>query len=623
MRRLISDRVRTIDHLMTVNILYFGSDPDALHSLLEGTDELPNVYTTRRVDQVINKLLDDHFDCFLIDLPVETLDVGLLLKTARTVAGEIHTVCRHPDGESLPAETARLVDRTLSREETLPTTDVDRTCEELRTVKGDLHPVLGSSRSSRARQLAYVHRDGTYLWVDEELADSVGRSPEELVGVPFEEAAPAGPFDDPLEFGRKALQTGTAHRTTRSDGSLRQMLCVYPIDGDRFLLVQQPAGDRVPFDGRYLDRLGDLFFIVDFDGNFVYWNTMVNEVTGYDDTELLEMKAFQLFEQSDRATAISELQRVKSDAKHTTELTLLTRDGTKIPYQFSASLVEGSDGDSQYVCGIGRDISTRVEMEERIETAIEQLKQSNNELERFAYIASHDLKEPLRTVRSYLDLLERRYSLELDEDGKEFIEFATDGAKRMQSMIDDLLEYSRVSGDMRFERVDCEDVFEQVEENLRASIVESDARVSTDPLPEVAGDRNLLVQLFQNLIDNAIKHADDSPRVHVSAERTGGMWEFAVEDDNDGMTEAEQEDIFELFSTGHDEGGSGIGLATCKKIVDSHYGEIEVESQKGEGSTFYFTLPPGESLKSEANGVDDRAIPATISTSSDDDFDLV
>ena len=233
--------------------------------------------------------------------------------------------------------------------------------------------------------------------------------------------------------------------------------------------------------------------------------------------------------------------------------------------------------------------------ERRLEEAVTELEASNERLEEFAYAASHDLKEPLRMVTSYLGLIERRYGDDLDEDAEEFIAYAVDGAERMRTMIDGLLEYSRVQteGDS-FDAVDLEGVLDDVCTDLQFRIEETDAVVERDPLPTVRGDESQLRQVFQNLLSNAITYSgDEPPRVRVGAERRGTEWTISVADDGIGIDPADQERIFDIFQRLHstdEHAGSGIGLAVCKRIVERHGGELLVDSEPGAGSTFSFTL---------------------------------
>ncbi|AGB38920.1 sensor histidine kinase [Natronococcus occultus] len=235
-----------------------------------------------------------------------------------------------------------------------------------------------------------------------------------------------------------------------------------------------------------------------------------------------------------------------------------------------------------------------------LEETVHRLEDSNERLEQFASAASHDLQEPLRMVSSYLELLESRYAGALDEDAAEFIAYAVDGADRMQVMVDDLLQYSRIEtrGDP-LEPVDLGDVLEDVLTDLQMRIEETDAEITVGELPWVAGDRSQLRQLFQNLLDNAIEYSGDGPpRVGVDAERHGDEWAVAVRDNGIGVDPEHQERIFEIFDRLHTQDeheGSGIGLALCQRVARRHGGRIRLESEPGEGSTFIVTLPSTES----------------------------
>lgn len=229
------------------------------------------------------------------------------------------------------------------------------------------------------------------------------------------------------------------------------------------------------------------------------------------------------------------------------------------------------------------------------EKAEKQLVASNKELQHFAYVVSHDMQEPLRMVSSYLGLIVRRYQGQLDSDADEFIGFAVDGANRMSNMIDGMLLFSRVHTEGEsFEQVDMEDVLTEALENLAVSIKEAGAEIDQPPLPSVEADRPQIIRLLQNLISNAIKFCMETPRIRVSAERQGDEWVFAVQDNGIGISEADHKRIFMIFQRLHEQSdypGSGIGLAVCKRIVERHGGRIWLDSSKGKGTTFFFSLP--------------------------------
>jgi len=226
----------------------------------------------------------------------------------------------------------------------------------------------------------------------------------------------------------------------------------------------------------------------------------------------------------------------------------------------------------------------------------EELRRSNAELEQFTYIASHDLQEPLRMISIFTQLLARRYKGKLDRSADEFIGYVVDGAIRMQQMLEDLLTYSRIGTHAKpFEQVNCEDVFNQAVANLGVDIEENKATVTHDPLPAIMADASQMVQLFQNLISNAIKfRREEAPRVHVSAERKKNEWVFSVRDNGIGISPDFMGRLFQIFQREHavsEYPGTGVGLAICRRIVEHHGGRIWAESQLGRGSTFYFTIP--------------------------------
>jgi len=236
---------------------------------------------------------------------------------------------------------------------------------------------------------------------------------------------------------------------------------------------------------------------------------------------------------------------------------------------------------------------------DELEVKARELERSNEELQQFAYVASHDLQEPLRMVSSYTQLLGRRYGDRLDGDAKEFMEFIVDGAARMKQLIEDLLAYSRVGTRGReLSPTSSGAALEKALTNLRAAQEASGAEVTHDEMPEVLADGAQLTQVFQNLIGNAMKfRAEDKPRIHVGAEARDKVWVFTVRDNGIGLDAQYADRIFMMFQRLHNKTeypGTGIGLAICKKIVERHGGHIWVESKPGEGATFGFTLPKGE-----------------------------
>jgi chemotaxis family two-component system sensor kinase Cph1 len=226
----------------------------------------------------------------------------------------------------------------------------------------------------------------------------------------------------------------------------------------------------------------------------------------------------------------------------------------------------------------------------------EDLQRSNAELKKFAYVASHDLQEPLNQVGNYVQLLEMRYESELDADGKEFIGYVVEGVSLMQKLIDDVLAYSKVDTlGIAFQVTEVETALNRTLKNLRQRIGETGAIITHDPLPTVMADETQLIQLFLNLIGNAIKfRSSQPPKIHISAKRLEDEWLFSVQDNGIGLDPQFSDRIFIIFQRLHTRDeypGTGMGLAICKKIIECHRGRIWVESQLGQGTTFYFTIP--------------------------------
>ncbi len=278
------------------------------------------------------------------------------------------------------------------------------------------------------------------------------------------------------------------------------------------------------------------------------------------------------------------------------EARIRRKRGTATWISTNAYVVRDKSGKVLYYEGMVSDITERKWAEDQLAQSTAELARSNAELQQFAYVASHDLQEPLRIVSSYAQLFEQRYKAQMDEKGQKWIFYMVDAAKRMQQLIEGLLAYSRVSTKGKEpSSIDSQKCLRDALANLQLTIERSGAEVSHDPLPPVMADSLQLTQLFQNLVGNALKYRDDQrPRVHIGGQRDGAQWRFSVRDNGIGIDTKFHERIFGLFQRLHERGkyeGTGIGLAICKKIVERHGGEIWVESEQGKGSTFHFTLP--------------------------------
>ena len=338
---------------------------------------------------------------------------------------------------------------------------------------------------------------------------------------------------------------------------------------------------------------------VDLSGRFMKVNRRLCEILGYGEQELIGRPVKEISHPEDRNLTDSQRMRVRSGEKPSVrfEKRYLRKSGAIVWVDLSVALACDASGVPQYEIALFDDITERKKAEAALREAHEELKRSNAELEQFAYVASHDLQEPLRMVSSYTQLLMRRYGDKLDGDAKDFTAFIVDGATRMKQLIEDLLAYSRVgTRDKNFKPVDAESSLKRALTNLRAAIQDSGATVTQDKLPTIPCDEVQLAQLFQNLIGNALKFRkpDAAPAVHVGAAEQGAEWEFMVRDNGIGIEPQYFERIFMVFQRLHDKGeypGTGIGLAIVKKVVERHGGRIWVQSEPGAGTTFHFTMP--------------------------------
>lgn len=384
------------------------------------------------------------------------------------------------------------------------------------------------------------------------------------------------------------------------------------------------------------EKAADMIAVVDARGNRVYNSPSYERIMGYRPEQLETTSAFEQIHPDDR----EKVRQAAAEAIHSgigrrIEYRMRHIDGTWRFLESTASTIVGDDGAVDKLVIVNRDITARKYAEEALEehknhleqlvamrttellraneqlerdiverkrvqqeltSKMEELACSNADLEQFAYVASHDLQEPLRMVASYTQLLAHRYQGKLDADADEFIGFAVDGARRMQQLIEDLLSYSRLAKNGKaLAWTQSEDAFRTAVGNLHEAIKDADALVSVGQLPDVYADASQLAALLQNLIGNAIKYRDQRrPEIQVDAQRRGCEWVFSVRDNGIGIEPQYFGRIFQMFQRLHsrkDYPGTGIGLALCKKIVERHGGRIWLESQPGMGTTFFFTIP--------------------------------
>jgi PAS domain S-box-containing protein len=342
--------------------------------------------------------------------------------------------------------------------------------------------------------------------------------------------------------------------------------------------------------------------MLDTEGLVVSWNQGAERIKGYRAEEIIGQHFSRFYDAEDVRNGKPgfELKQASETGRFEGEGWRLRKDGSRFLANVVITALRDERGRLRGFGKITRDITERRQAEKALMKTMAELKRSNEELGQFAYVASHDLQEPLRMVASYTQLLAQRYKGRLDSDADEFIGYAVDGCNRMQRLIQDLLSYSRAGTNIgTLRKISVERTLEEAITNLQVTIKESGAVVTHDSLPAMVTDDAQLVQLFQNLIGNAIKyHGAEAPRVHVSAtDNAGYEWIFSVRDNGLGIEPQYFERIFILFQRLHGQQefeGTGIGLAMCKKIVDRLGGRIWVDSQPKHGSTFFFALPAGD-----------------------------
>jgi len=462
--------------------------------------------------------------------------------------------------------------------------------------------------------------DGVVRRVNQAECSLLGYRASEILGRPIWEFVAAAEWDACRQAIRSRLlgQTPTKpvqRRFIRSDGA---ELCIeiHPslvrdaaggIVGVRSALVDVTERKRAEEALRESEeKFRELFdgapvayHELDLNGVVVGVNQAECTLLGYTASEILGRSAWEFLNAADQDAGHEAVRRKLSGktSKEPVQYRFIRSDGAGLWVEVYSSLVRNAAGETVGLRTAILDITERKRMAEDLKAQAENLARSNTELERFAYVASHDLQEPLRMVASFTQLLARRYSGRLDEKADEYIHYAVDGAKRMQELINDLLAYSRVNTkDLELRPTDSEAAVRAALENLKAAIAESGAVVEWDPpLPVLKADALQLGQLFQNLIGNAIKfHGPEPPRIRISVAGDGAYWLFSVRDNGIGIDPRYADRIFQIFQRLHGRSeypGTGIGLAVCQKVVERHGGRIWVESQPGAGADFRFTLP--------------------------------
>jgi PAS domain S-box-containing protein len=473
--------------------------------------------------------------------------------------------------------------------------------------------------------MVVVDQNEEIVLVNLQAETQFGYHRDELLGQRVTNIIPEGFAERLLAGGLRSVedaqaqQIGTGIELTgrRKDGSEFPIeLMLSPLESAEGIQVTAAIRDisvrkdaektLAQMEGRYrglLEAAPDAMVVVNQSGEIVLLNLQAEKQFGYRRDELLRQKVTNIIPEGFAERPIADGLRSAEDALAQQigtgiELTGRRKDGSEFPIEIMLSPLESAEG-IQVTAAI-RDITTRKKAEAHLLQKVEELNRSNEELGQFAYIASHDLQEPLRMVASYTQLLSRRYKGKLDSDADDFIAFAVDGASRMQRLIKDLLAYSRAGtkgADLL--KTSSESALQQALVNLRGAIEESGALITHDLLPAVQAEEMQLTQLFHNLVGNAIKYqSPGTPLVHVSAAKGGeNRWIFSVQYNGLGIDSQYFEKIFGVFQRLHKReefAGTGIGLTICRKIVERHGGSISVESHPGRGSTFRFDLAEAE-----------------------------
>ena len=470
--------------------------------------------------------------------------------------------------------------------------------------------------------MVVVNQAGEIVLLNLQAEKQFGYYRDELLGQQVTNIIPEGFAERLISDGTRTaadalaqqIGTGIELSARRKDGSAFPIeIMLSPLENAEGILVTAAIRDisvrkaakehLAQMEGRYrglLEAAPDAMVVVNQAGEIVILNLRAEKQFGYSRDELVGQKVKNIIPEGFAERLIADGTRTAGEALIQQigtgiELSGRRKDGSDFPIEIMLSPLENAEG--ILVTAAIRDITERKRAEGHLVKTAEELKRSNDQLEQFAYVASHDLQEPLRMVASYTQLLARRYQGRLDSDADEFIAYAVDGCNRMQGLIRDLLAYSRSGSDSKVLReISGETALKVALGNLRFSIEESGATVTHDLLPDLTTDDTQLVQVLQNLIGNAIKYRGAAaPHIHVSAMKKGGKeWIFSVRDNGLGIAPQYFERIFIIFQRLHGRqefNGTGIGLAICKKIVERLGGRIWVASQLEKGSTFYFSLP--------------------------------
>ncbi|MCU0545667.1 MAG: PAS domain S-box protein [Oscillatoriaceae cyanobacterium Prado104] len=463
--------------------------------------------------------------------------------------------------------------------------------------------------------ISRLDSDGRYVNVNRAYANKCGYEPEEMLGMAWQLTVHPDDIERLILAYQEMLNSGKVEaeaRGVRKDGLFfyKQITMVKAGDSQGIFnghhcfmkditerKITEAALQESEFKYRQIVELAEEgIWVIDSNTRTTYVNRAMSRMLGYTEAEMFGRSLFEFMDEDAKQEAENKLERRKQGIIERHEFKFKDKNGKDIWTFISTSPVMDDRGNMVSCCALVYNISDRKLTEQQLLQLTEDLQRSNEQLEQFAYVASHDLQEPLRAVTSYTQLLGQRYQHNLDDRADKYINYIVSGAARMQQLINDLLAYSRLgTRGKEFERTDCNDVLQQSLGNLQIAIAETQAVIVCERMPTVMADASQLVQLFQNLIGNAIKFCrQDIPTIHISVAQQDSAWLFSVRDNGIGIDPEYAERIFIIFQRLHSRreyDGTGIGLAICKRIVERHGGRIWVDSREGEGATFYFTIP--------------------------------
>jgi len=473
---------------------------------------------------------------------------------------------------------------------------------------------LNIAMQNAVEGIARLDSSGRYVNVNRAYANKCGYKPEEMIGMEWRITIHPDDVEMLILAVHEMLTSGKVEveaRGVRKDGLFfynkitmvkacdEQGICnghhCFMKDITERKLTERALEETESKYRQIVELAEEGIWVIDSKDRTIYVNQAMGRMLGYSELEMFGRALFDFMDEEGKQSANDRIDRRKQGIAERHELRLKSKDGKDVWTYMSTSPVLDEKGNLLSSCALVYNITDRKEIERQMLQLTEDLKRSNQELEQFAYVASHDLQEPLRSVTSYTQLLAQRYQGNLDAKADKYINYIVDGASRMQQLINDLLAYSRLGKRVQeFEAADCNAAVQQSLSNLQIAIAEKNAVITYESLPTVMADEFQLVQLFQNLIGNAIKFCQDVPIIHIAASRNESEWLFSVRDNGIGIDPEYADRIFLIFERLHSRreySGTGIGLAICQRIVERHGGRIWVESQSGEGATFYFTIP--------------------------------